>query len=305
MTIVADYSGGFPGAKALKEAGFIGAVRYIGSPGNIKCATAAELRDFLANGISMSLVFEQTAGQWRYGYSQGQRDAIAARAHASDIGYPLNRPIYFAIDQDVVTADEFKQVDAYADGWASVLGHDLCGPYGEYAVVARCWNRGFKWTWQCRAWSGSEYFAQRKLFQYYGSPYTPDGRNVVVNGIEVDTNEVNAADWGQTGGSTMSKQDVFDAFAYMAANPTSPEAECVRQVITQYKMPKVNPEGPDDTETSIHAETMWISENFRQLGADIAELKTSGVPVNIQLSAADKADIAKTVLDGLRGRLES
>ncbi len=39
--------------------------------------------------------------------------------------------------------------------------------------------------------------------------------------------------------------------------------------------------------------------------AEINELKTSGVPVDLKLSEADKADIARLVLDGLRGRLES
>jgi hypothetical protein len=39
--------------------------------------------------------------------------------------------------------------------------------------------------------------------------------------------------------------------------------------------------------------------------AEINELRTSGVPVDLKLSEADKADIARLVLDGLRGRLES
>jgi hypothetical protein len=205
MSRVADYSTGFPGAEALKKTGYVGAVRYIGTPGNRKCTTAAELRDFTAHRLGMGLVFEQTAGQWRNGYDQGVRDARAARAHADQVGYPQNRPIYFAIDQDVVTQAEFQAMDRYADGWAAVLTHGLCGPYGEYDVVARCMNRGFVWGWQCRAWSGNRTYPHNhltvaQLYQYYGHPESGPGGtaggNLVVNGIECDTNEVLQADWG-------------------------------------------------------------------------------------------------------------
>jgi len=278
--IVADYSAGFPGAAALKAAGFAGAMRYIGSPGNIKCTTADELRDFDAHGLEMGLVFEQSAGQWRNGYGQGQRDATAARHHASAIDFPLDRPIYFAIDQDVVTEDDFKALDAYADGWASVLGHDLCGPYGEHDVVARCWARGFKWTWQCRAWSGTptKYFDQRKLFQYYGSPYTADGRNVVVNGIEVDTNEVNDSDWGQhTGGITVDWSDT------------------AREI------------GDGDTKRPVSYGEMLRSmdDNTGKTRDGIAEVSEKLDKIHVSLSEEDKADIIAEVREGLAAEVRT
>ncbi|HSL51992.1 MAG TPA: glycoside hydrolase domain-containing protein [Candidatus Deferrimicrobiaceae bacterium] len=193
-----DYSAGFPGAAAIKAAGYAGAVRYIGTPGNRKCATADELDDFNAHGLGMALVFEQTAGQWRSGFEQGRRDAQAARHHADAIGWPRNRPIYMAIDQDVVTEEEYRAVGRYLDGAGEVLGRDLTGPYGEYEVCRRSAEWGFPWQWQCRAWSGIDviqHFDGRRLYQYFGHP--DGGPNPEVGGVDCDVNEVDHPDWGQ------------------------------------------------------------------------------------------------------------
>lgn len=195
---VLDYSAGFPGAKAIKEAGYAGAVRYIGTPGNPKCATKAELEDFDRHGLGMALVFEQTAGQWRNGFEQGKRDAQLARDHADAIGWPRGRPIYMAIDQDVVTEAEFRAMGRYLDGAGEVLGRDLTGPYGEYEVCRRSAEWGFPWQWQCRAWSGIaviQHFQGRRLYQYFGHP--DGGPNPEVGGVDCDVNEVNHPDWGQ------------------------------------------------------------------------------------------------------------
>ncbi len=58
--IAYDYSAGFPGAVYIKRSGALGAVRYIGQPGNRKNTTRAELLDFQAspenqviNGVSL------------------------------------------------------------------------------------------------------------------------------------------------------------------------------------------------------------------------------------------------------------
>lgn len=206
MARVADYSAGKPGARALRDAGFVGAVRYIGQPGWTKNTSAAELADFQAHGLGMGLVFELGAGDWRGGFTAGARHARDARAHADAIGFPRNRPIYMAIDQDVVTIAEFEMAMAYLDGAASVLGKERTGPYGEHDVCAWSWDRGYRWQWQCRAWSGTpiRHFAQRRLYQYFGHPESGPGGgagpNIHVGGVEVDTNEVTHPDWGQHNG---------------------------------------------------------------------------------------------------------
>lgn len=276
---VLDYSAGFPGAAAIKANGFGGAVRYIGSPGNIKCATADELRDFTKHGLGMALVFEQTAGQWRNGYGQGQRDATIARHHASAIGFPLDRPIYFAIDQDVVTEAEFEAMDSYADGWASVLGHDLCGPYGEHDVVARCWNRGFKWTWQCRAWSGipvARMFAPRRLFQRVGT--------VNVGGVDCDINDVNAADWGQHLEDDMGWHDRFP-------DKAGGSAEAWEFLTgTWNKLAGPIPVFGQDRTTDLGTEIGYLPENFRAVLAGQAAI----------LAAVNGGDVAAAVDEAVK-----
>lgn len=47
------------------------------------------------------------------------------------------------------------------------------------------------------------------------------------------------------------------------------------------------------------------AKDIAALKADVAKLQASGVPVDLKLSAADKADIAKLVLDGLASRMEN
>lgn len=210
MARVVDYSAGKPGAAAIKAAGYVGAVRYIGfddpaNPNTKKCTTAAELADFDAHGLGMALVFEQTAGQWRGGAEQGRADARRAREHANRIGFPADRPIFMAIDQDVTTEADFRLVDAYLNGAAEVLGHEWTGPYGEHDVCVRARRRGFGWSWQCRAWSGSinpetgypyAFDKEAQLYQHFGNP-DGGGRNPVISGIECDVNDVLSPDWGQ------------------------------------------------------------------------------------------------------------
>lgn len=230
MARVADYSAGFPGAAALKKAGYVGAVRYIGLPGYRKCTTKAELDDFVAHELGMALVFEHLATDWRGGYNAGRANMRRALDHAYAIGWPADdRPIYMAVDQDVVTATEFDTAMSYLAGAADAhKGKSSTGPYGEYDVCARSLAAGFAWQWQCRAWSGTRtyphgHLAAARLYQYYGHPSTGPGGtagpNVVVNGIECDTNEVLHPDWGQ-GDEMIDYDRIINETAAKAAEKT-------------------------------------------------------------------------------------
>jgi hypothetical protein len=191
---VLDYSAGIPGAAAIKAAGFKGAVRYIGLPGFTKNTDAAELADFDAHGLGMALVFEWHAHDWRGGHAAGVRYYRQARNHANAIGFPASRPIYMAVDQDVVTPAEFQAAVDYIAGAIDAAGgrQDLVGTYGEHDVV-RAVRARFpgSWSWQCRAWSGTpvRLYAGRHIYQHVGL--------VHVRGIAADFNDVLADDWGQ------------------------------------------------------------------------------------------------------------
>lgn len=191
MTVL-DYSAGFPGALNIVRAGHIGAIRYIGFPTRTKCTTRAELEDFTRKGLGMALVYEDTAGDWRLGFGRGRDAAIRARNHATTIGFPTDRPIYMAIDQDVATTAEFNQMADYLAGAAAVLGLPWTGVYGEHDVCLVAAQRGVAtWFWQTRAWSGTpiKYFPGRHLYQRIGSE--------PVGGIDCDVNDVSKPDWGQ------------------------------------------------------------------------------------------------------------
>jgi hypothetical protein len=187
---VLDYSAGFPGAQAIADAGYVGAARYVGFPGRRKCTTAGELADFTAHGLGMALVFEEATGNWRLGRHGGEYDAQRARAHANAIGFPADRPIYMAIDQDVVTSGEFDVMLDYLRGASGPLGGPgLTGVYGEADVIDHARDAfAAAWFWQTAAWSRGRR-TEAHLYQHVGTVY--------VGGIACDTNEVMAADWGQ------------------------------------------------------------------------------------------------------------
>lgn len=196
--LVLDYSAGQPGAAAIQRTVIdgqpvIGAVRYIGFPNRKKCTTAGELRDFTAHGLGMALVYEDNADDWRGGLARGREAGARARSHATAIGFPADRPIYMAIDRDVVSAVEFAVMVEYLRGAAQSLGGlDQVGVYGEFDVCIRAQQAGVAtYFWQCRAWSGTppRLFAARDLYQRVGT--------VQVGGIGCDINDVLQPDWGQ------------------------------------------------------------------------------------------------------------
>jgi len=193
-----DYSAGFPGAVAIagvrdKQGNqvYAGAVRYIGFPGRRKCTTFAELADFNAHGLGMALVFEDTAGDWRGGHDAGVRAGQLARAHATGIGFPKGRPIYLAIDQDVVTAGEFATVIEYLRGANGPLGGPgVTGVYGETDVINTARVAGVAtWYWDTTAWSHGIAASGIHLFQRVGT--------VKVGGVDCDVNDIHLPDWGQ------------------------------------------------------------------------------------------------------------
>lgn len=189
MSEVLDYSAGFPGAQAIKDAGYPGAVRYVGFAWNPKCTNVAELRDFNRVGIGMAAVFEEDAGDWKGGRKAGERAAQLARVHMDTVGFPPGRPVYLAIDQDVVTTGQYKTMLEYLRGANAVHGAALTGVYGEADVIDRARDAGVaSYFWQTSAWSRGRRTSAH-LYQKVGT--------VNVNGVACDESDVLAPDWGQ------------------------------------------------------------------------------------------------------------
>ena len=204
--LVLDYSAGKPGAAAIKRAGYGGAVRYIGFPSRMKCTDPGELADFTRHGLGMALVYEDHTEDWLSGHAGGRTAGARARDHATRIGFPADRPIYMAVDRDVVTGGEFTRMVEYLRGASQALGGTgRTGVYGEYDVCVRAKQAGVaRWFWQCRAWSGTpvRLFPGRHLYQRAGT--------VFVGGISCDINDVLQPDWGQHTEDDVSASEVFN-----------------------------------------------------------------------------------------------
>jgi hypothetical protein len=186
---VLDYSSGWPAAAAMTAGGFLGAVRYIGTPGRGKNLTRTEAQALLAGGRRISLVFEDAAGWMRGGAAAGAAAARAALADAANCGVGV-RCIYFACDEDVTDAQTMQTVEACLDGAAGVLGRGRTGVYGEADVIDACLAAGHAvWGWQTRAWSGGRVSARAHLLQQIGY--------VSVGGVQCDRSTILRDDWGQ------------------------------------------------------------------------------------------------------------
>lgn len=298
---VLDYSAGYPGAAAIKKAGFVGAARYIGLPGYTKCATKAELDDFTAHGLGMALVFEHFATDWRGGYQAGRANMRRALDHAYAIGWKADgRPIYMAVDQDVVTPGEFDAAMEYLDGAGDAhQGPGSTGPYGEHDVCARSAVAGFAWQWQCRAWSGvptPKLFGGRRLYQHYGNP--DGGPNPVVGGVECDVNDALVDDWGQHNAEDQMQSDERNAVISTHAALFQRIDEGGNLVL----------EFPNPGDQSIIGRLVELQQNVRALVArpvaDIDEAELAAELEKLGVGGVNAAQVKQAVIEVLRGGTE-
>lgn len=185
MAQVVDYSWGRVGgtntahAQAVAAAGYVGAIRYLCFPGDgIKQLRADEVAALHAQGLAVGVVWETTADRAAQGYQAGLSDAQEANRQADALGFPADRPIYYAVDFDT-SADVVRP---YFDG-ARAAGGRPVGVYGSHRVVE---GLDLDWVWQCAAWSYGKRSPKARLFQKVG----------YVLGDTCDENDVLADDWG-------------------------------------------------------------------------------------------------------------
>jgi hypothetical protein len=188
-----DYSAARLSGGAIRSAGYDFVIRYVGTPGRTKNITAAEYHDLVAAGVAVALVYENVAEDALGGFAAGQGAARAARADADSIGFPANRPIYFAVDW-VAIAPQMPAVMAYLDGAADVLGIGQVGVYGFQLTIRTAMDGGHaRWFWQCGALSAL--VPGSHLYQH-------NNDNTSVSGITCDVNDALAPDFGQNTQST-------------------------------------------------------------------------------------------------------
>jgi hypothetical protein len=147
-----DYSYGRPSTDAIKNAGYAGAMRYLGN--DDRCIYPAERDALLGAGLGIGLIWETTAGRPLDGYNAGVQDAHSANAEADELGAPGDTRIYYAVDFQPTTGELTGPISDYFHGVKSVGGREPRA-YGCASVMQHlCGALGlFPDSWQCAAWS--------------------------------------------------------------------------------------------------------------------------------------------------------
>jgi hypothetical protein len=186
-----DYAWSHPGGAALRGAGVKFACRYLSHDAS-KTVQRPEADDLAAHGISLAVVYEDTANRAADGHQAGVNDAIAAMKMTkgmtpgyTDLGMPPDRPIYFAVDFDATWA----QVSDYLAGAGLSIGKSRVGVYGGLDIITAARNAGYTWLWQASAWSHGQWNPYAQLRQMLGTEH--------INGVDCDINAAMVADFGQ------------------------------------------------------------------------------------------------------------
>lgn len=182
---------GHPTGAAVRAAGYRGVALYVGIPSRRKAPTRALVDDYLAHGLDLVLVYEDTAGTWRQGLHRGAEDATAVRSHLADLGidWAAVGCVFMALDTDVV-ATELEVARAYIAGAEQVLGQARTGAYGGHLVISDLLDRGLiSHAWSAAGWQYGHMDSRSVLHQ--------NVKQVNIGGVPCDVNDVLAADFGQ------------------------------------------------------------------------------------------------------------
>ncbi len=192
MSTVVDYSFARPSPAAIKSVA-IGAMRYL-SGGGSKDLTASERDALFAVGLEVGLVWETSATRMNGGYDAGLVDSGAANAEADRLGFPSDRPIYAANDQNACTDTHVAYMRGFRDA-----GPRPVGPYGNTTLIDRCTvELGCRYGWKVSTWgppTGNACLVQEANW----APPLPG----------TDANSVHRDDWGQWHGSSAPAQPAF------------------------------------------------------------------------------------------------
>lgn len=211
MSQVLDYSLARPDPAAIAAAGYVGVLRYLAPEIDApKIITATEYENLIGHGLKVALNWEWYDNRAREGAASGTKDAQAALAQATALGY--TGCIYFSVDFDAGVADQ-GAINAYFEACAQVIGLSRLGAYAGYWPLSRLFDAGLiSYGWQTFAWSGGNRESRAHLYQngatafdggadindvlkanWTGETMTPDGWTddgtilTAPNGIKIDT----------------------------------------------------------------------------------------------------------------------
>lgn len=190
-----DYSAARLDGPTIRNAGYAGAIRYVGGT-STKHTTAAEYNSIKAAGLGFLAVMEVNTGDANGGYAQGVAYAQRAKAHCDQLGY--GGVIFFC--NDTPSLPSASLWDDYLTGAASVLGWDRVGAYGFANAMDVARNATpCRYFWLAGSSRG---IAPRPYLNFWQDNNT----QVTVGGITCDRNLV-LKDITPTGGFLMALSD--------------------------------------------------------------------------------------------------
>jgi hypothetical protein len=203
MSQVLDYSFGRPNVTNIKNAGFVGVMRYL-SHDPAKNMSVSEAQQLDSVGLAWGLVWESTAQSVTGGFNQGVADAQTALGQSNTLSY--SGPIYFAIDYDAPESDQ-PVINEYFKGAASVVGAGRVGGYGGFYPVKRLFDAGLIVRgWQTIAWSGGNHESRCSLYQ--------NGNQI----FSADVNDVLNDNWNKEGNVPASQDKVDETVIRLEYN---------------------------------------------------------------------------------------
>lgn len=200
---VLDYAAGVPSAQAIKDAGHMGAVRYVSQPRPgteswmlgkpVKLEETEALADLGLQTASVYQLGKAGSADWLDGAAGAATHAPQAIALHKAAGGPAGRPIYVAIDDNPTRAQYDNQIRPYLEAFRVALhgtGHQL-GIYGNYDTIDWAIADGLgEFFWMHNWGSNGRVHPHTTMHQVRIDQDTVDG-------VGVDINEVYAEDWGQ------------------------------------------------------------------------------------------------------------
>ncbi|WP_406815313.1 DUF1906 domain-containing protein [Mycobacterium sp. M23085] len=199
----------------IKSAGYDGVVNYVSQsrPGanfEAKPLTRDYADALRAAGLHIVSNFQYGKPGWpdpsdlTRGYDGGVADAHTAMQLHSAAGGPNSAPIFFSVDDDIDANTWNSLAVQWFRGINSVLGVGRTGIYGDAqvcgwairdGVIGPSTSAGHQWAWQTRSWSHGQREPAAVLYQtVVNSPGNP---GPLLGGINVDVDDVLAADFGQ------------------------------------------------------------------------------------------------------------
>lgn len=263
-----------PTIAEIKATGAHWVARYFSLDAS-KNLTAAEVRDYVAAGLSVVTVYESTAARALQGRAAGVADAVLAERQRVAVGLPITHVQHFAVDSDV----SWASVQAYFDGAASVVGLDRVGCYGGLRVINGAQAYGIRYLWQTVAWSGGVWSPHATIRQ--------PGGTLLGGGADVDYAEV--PDFGQyPRPSTPQEPDMPLSQA---------DANLVAHAVAAYKNVTASPpEAVDLHQHILNAETAAASAlaQVKALSTQLAGLSAAVQSLASHLGS-DDAEVATIV----------